>query len=821
MDRRVIDAAAPGYGLTNALLSLPALSVVMPFEDLFGAEAGIYPNAVRRGAEWERAASIELILPDGRRAFQTHAGIRIHGNISRYKYFTPKHSFDLIFHRPFGPPKLEYPLFDDSPVRAFDRLILRSDSIDTWTCFEGTPGNGEPYPRWTREGATYMRDEWMRRTQRALGHPASHGRYVHLFLNGLYWGLYDLTERPDASFAAAYLGGVREDYDVLADFAEVREGDANAWNEMMALAAGGLASNSRYFRLLGCNPDGSRNQAYPVYLDVTNLVDYCLLHIFAGADDWPDHNWWAARKRGPSSGGFRFFTWDQEITINSLLRTKTSWLPFPRFEDVSAPGTPGFLYDCLKANESFRLLFADRVQRHLLAGALRPQQNLSRWDALAEQLDLGIVAESARWGDYRRASQPFAREVEWLAEQEWMRTVFWPSNHSVAMQRYRRVGLYPGVPPPEFSHPGGTVDNEFLLSISNAVPSSEVFYTLDGADPRQLLGEPSPQSRRYSGAIALTPPVRVLARARSSGGWSALVSASFQSVGALGQLVLTEIHYHPRSEAGVDGSDLEFVEFQNQGTFELDLSGVEVSGGIAFAFRDEARLLPGEFLILARTPASLSGIFPGLRVFGNYQGRLDNAGDLITLTHPVAGLLYQVDYSDRVPWPMAADGTGASLQRVRPRSNPSDPASWIALSPTPGQATARDALDSDGDGLDDAWEAAHHLDPYSEADAETDPDRDGASNRQEYLAGTDPRDANDRFRIVATRYETAEGGNRIEVGFSCKANRKYTLLVSERSPSGPWAPVASLAPQSNSALTNLVHLAPPSQNPRFYRLAVP
>ena len=40
-----------------------------------------------------------------------------------------------------------------------------------------------------------------------MGWPACHGTWVHLYINGLYWGVYNPTERPDASFMASYYGG--------------------------------------------------------------------------------------------------------------------------------------------------------------------------------------------------------------------------------------------------------------------------------------------------------------------------------------------------------------------------------------------------------------------------------------------------------------------------------------------------------------------------------------------------------------------------------------------------------------------------------------
>ncbi|WP_353497643.1 hypothetical protein [Vibrio sp. CB1-14] len=50
-----------------------------------------------------------------------------------------------------------------------------------------------------------------------------------------------------------------------------------------------------------------------------------------------------------------------------------------------------------------------------------------------------------------------------------------------------------------------------------------------------------------------------------------------------------------------------------------------------------------------------------------------------------------------------------------------------------------DGLDSDGDGLTDAWEYKHGLDPYNPADANQDSDNDGLTNLEEFFAGTDPR----------------------------------------------------------------------------------
>ena len=99
---------------------------------MFGRAKGIYHNTEDRGLESERAASAELIHPDGKKGFQVNAGLRIQGFTSRDPGRNPKHSLRLLFKERYGASKLRYPLFGDDAVREFDTLVLRSNSQDAW-----------------------------------------------------------------------------------------------------------------------------------------------------------------------------------------------------------------------------------------------------------------------------------------------------------------------------------------------------------------------------------------------------------------------------------------------------------------------------------------------------------------------------------------------------------------------------------------------------------------------------------------------------------------------------------------------------------------
>ena len=98
---------------------------------LWGSAASTSTPPVAAEA-YERAASAEWLDPSGSEGFHVNCGLRIHGNISRDKGFTPKHSFKMFFRSDYGETKLQHAIFPASPVESFDELILRAGSTDTW-----------------------------------------------------------------------------------------------------------------------------------------------------------------------------------------------------------------------------------------------------------------------------------------------------------------------------------------------------------------------------------------------------------------------------------------------------------------------------------------------------------------------------------------------------------------------------------------------------------------------------------------------------------------------------------------------------------------
>jgi len=648
VDPTVVNNSTYSAAFTSDLLAIPSMSIVMNQADMFGP-SGLYTNSQQSGAAWERPCSIEMFYPDGRDGFQQDCGLRIQGGFGRSPT-VKKHSFRPLFKGDYGAAKLNFPLFPGSPVEEFDTIVLRAGMNNSYVLSTGEANR-----------ATFTEDEWMRQTQRAMGQPSGYGNFVHLYINGLYWGLYNPTERPSAPFAAAHLGGEKEEWDAL-NSSEAIDGTKAAWTTLQNLCNAGVTTDAQY-------------QQVQQYLDVDNLIDYMLLNFYGGNADWDDHNWYAARRR-QTNAGYKFFSWDGERTLES-----------PGGADktgVNQADKPSRIYAALRgafpvgtvpgvANTEFKLRFADRAHRHLFNnGALSPTVARARWQAIEAELDRAVVGESARWGDTLR-EPPYTRNVEFLNEVNRKNSTQFPQRTNNFLTQLRTIGMYPNVVAPMFNQHGGRVGANFALTM--AAPAGQIYFTLNGADPRVYgTGEVATSAVPYATPLILSSSVVVKARVLSNGAWSALNEAEFQ-VAQLGiPLRITEIMFNP-----VGGDAFEFVELQNIGALTVDLSGIRVSG-IDFIFPPNTLLAAGARIVLGSnlSPAQFALRYPGVPVAFTFSGSLANGGERLALEDRDGNTICVVHFDDTGSWPPEADGMGRSLEVIDANGDSDDPANWRA-----------------------------------------------------------------------------------------------------------------------------------------------
>lgn len=341
----------------------------------------------------------------------------------------------------------------------------------------------------------------------------------------------------------------------------------------------------------------------------------------------------------------------------------------------------------------------------------------------------------------------------WAANVTTMKT--WMTTRADAMD-----ALYTA--PPVLSHPGGTVPSGFSLSIT--APAGTIYFTTDGSDPRLRGGAVAGTATAYSAPIAISVPTTFNVRVRNGTAWSGICSATYFPPQDLTTLRVTEIYYNPPGQPTpfVDGEEFEFIELKNTGLVPLDVSGLSFTTGITFTFPPGTSIAPGAFFVLARNAAHFAARFPGCTPHGLYPDRLSNGGETLTLSEG-ANAIWSLTYDDAMPWRPEADGSGMSLQRPAPAAPGYDVLTWTAAAPTP--CADLSLADTDADGLPDFWETLH-----GPTDGSADTDHDGATNAEEYLAGTDHTDNASRLTLV----QIAAPAGQVAFEFAALAGKSYT-----------------------------------------------
>ncbi len=504
MDPAIANSTEYAPLLEPALTStLPVLSVSTTPGPMFDP-SGIYADGRVDDPATELTASFEFFGPGITDGWQEDAGLRIHGGNSPIDH--PKKPFRIYFRKDYGTGKLRYPLFPGGPVESFDALQLRPGGHDGWAVPFGSGTNS------LARHATYLRDRFLRGTELDMGRQSPRGRFVHLYINGLYWGHYDLHEVPAATYFADYLGGKEEDWDVVQNprFSNesfgLIDGSSDAMNQLLTLCRPpeNLASAAVYAEAL-------------TYLDTEAFADHLIVQMWAGQNDWMgpvfkgvgntdasrffNKNWDSGRmSRGTSGAPFHWNVWDAEISMGSHLTSLVSTMQNVDFDltrigtpvqiiprVAGTPGPPAEIYNALRQNPTFRRTLADRLQHHFFNdGAMTLPRNQARLNALATQLELPIVAESARWGDVNSGDPEvitFTRS-HWLEEVDWMRSAYLPLRNKILLGQFASIGIWPATLTPQFSLAGGFVTTGTPLSITDLnSPSGIIYYTLDGSDP--------------------------------------------------------------------------------------------------------------------------------------------------------------------------------------------------------------------------------------------------------------------------------------------------------------------------------------------------
>ena len=156
-------------------------------------------------------------------------------------------------------------------------------------------------------------------------------------------------------------------------------------------------------------------------------------------------------------------------------------------------------------------------------------------------------------------------------------------------------------------------------------------------------------------------------------------------------LVLKEIHYHPLSQDTISGKEYEFLELQNRGDSDLDLSGLTFTNGLDFTYPSSTFLSTGAFIVIASNNERFTERY-GFSAFGEFEGQLDNSGERLVLLDSNEDTVFNVRYNDKEPWPVLPDSLGYSLTWTNAIGNGdyNDPENWTSSTAVHGSPGIED-----------------------------------------------------------------------------------------------------------------------------------
>jgi len=344
-----------------------------------------------------------------------------------------------------------------------------------------------------------------------MGQYAAHSKFVQVYINGLYWGMYNLSERMDNNCMRDNLGGNADDYDLIKDYFEVESGDTIAWSKLVAMAEDHIESPENYQKILGNNPDGTPNASYEKLVNPENLIDYIMMNMYAGTQDWDYHNWIAAHRK-TNSEGFHFLTWDAEgVFQGNNVSNIISGGEFNR---------PTGIFSDLMKNEQFKNHFISRVNKHFFeGGALTPAPCMARYERWLDEIDTALISDQSRW---------VGSDDIWNTSYHQFRFTYFPPRTESVFKQFLAADIYPEIEVPVFNTEQTIIPGDFRLMMTSP-EGSEIRYTLDGTDPGHFSLSGSSSIVVYDNQVLPLnqDTLNIMARVKKDTLWSPLVIRRF------------------------------------------------------------------------------------------------------------------------------------------------------------------------------------------------------------------------------------------------------------------------------------------------------
>ena len=372
--------------ITNTDHSLPIVTLVSEPANFFDTQYGIYVYGPEGnydpydlpffGAnfwnDWERDVHFSFYEPNGDLGVALDAGVKIFGNYSRNK---DQRSMSIFARGRYGFSDIEYPIFPQLDYDKFESIVLRNSGNDGMK--------------------THIKDVIATSLMDGSGIETQAYRSSIVYLNGQYWGLYNIREKVNEHFLDDKINVTKSEINILERNGEIVEGTNQAYNELINFITNNSLANQTNYDVIADQ------------IDIDNYIAYQVAQIYLDNTDWPGNNikFW----NSPETK-WRWILYDTDFSFGR------SWKATPSYDNdtlsfaLSANGTgwpnppwSTLLVRKLLENTAFKNKFinyfadesnsrfkADSVRQHIedIAASVAPEipqhfQHWSSWENLS------------------------------------------------------------------------------------------------------------------------------------------------------------------------------------------------------------------------------------------------------------------------------------------------------------------------------------------------------------------------------------------------------------------------------------------------------
>lgn len=351
---------------------IPVVCISVDDDQFFGYDNGIYSGGPgysssahpHRGANYwkdiEREISFEWFEADGTRGIEAPAGIKIFGQYSRA---FDQRSLAIKFKGSYGMGSVTYPFFRDYDVTTFNSLILRTSGQDV--------------------NCTKLRDAlYSQITKHEMDLDYMEYRPCAVYINGQYWGLYNLREQEDENYISNHYGVDTDSIDLMQKENTVRCGSDEAWDELLEYVKSHDLSDSSAYAYVSER------------VDIEEFTDYMITEIFFSNPDSDNIKYWRSTDNG---GKFRWMLYDLDLSLMSEAHSKNYLAEYFHVEGHGYNHViPTVLQRGLLQNHEYKQYFIKRYAYHL-THTFRAERTNAILDQMANEIRTEMPRHIARW----------------------------------------------------------------------------------------------------------------------------------------------------------------------------------------------------------------------------------------------------------------------------------------------------------------------------------------------------------------------------------------------------------------------------------------